>query len=207
MNAEEKKIEIREEDNWDHCCSRCFFIILILFIIVFHQWIIAEITTPIRCKILGDKAVQFYLTPEEWKKLRGIETLYPLLSVEEYNKSYREMVKYYSELDKEGQNKYPLKMNFDGYNYTLQWVNIKTDIIRYKAETEFYNLVSSYTIYYDIVLNRVIGKSIDLSAYYFAPTDAGVYGFLDCYKLDKTGDKERNSSKLDIYDIYRYYNF
>ncbi|MFU2137229.1 hypothetical protein [Gallibacterium anatis] len=207
MNAEEKKIETREEDNWDHCCPRCFFIILILFIIVFHQWIIAEVTTPIRCKMLGDEGVKIYITLEEWQKLRGIKHLKPSESVEEYNKAVEDnIIVSYSDLDESVKSRYIEKIEFYNKEYLISTVNTKTKLVSYRLYEDFYDLYTEYYIVYDSVLEQVIGRSIDVSARFYLIRGLGIYNDYNCYSSFR-GKRKESSNEIKLRLIIDKYNF
>lgn len=55
-----------------HPCCYTFLTISFLLLLLLHDMFLAQIITPYRCNIWKGKEVEVFLTPEEWRKLSGV---------------------------------------------------------------------------------------------------------------------------------------
>ncbi|AUI66238.1 MULTISPECIES: hypothetical protein [Glaesserella] len=102
---------------------RFCYIALGLFLLIFHQMIIASIITPYRCDMWKGKEVEVFLTPEEWRKLSGVNE-----SLKGTEWVYYPTIE--GELEKDpffikNQGLYQPVMYFNGNRHTLSSINDK----------------------------------------------------------------------------------
>ncbi|QLB12959.1 hypothetical protein A6A11_04720 [Bisgaardia hudsonensis] len=126
------------------------------------RWITAEITTPIRQMMIGDKGIQIYVKPEEWRKLRGITTIADPNSTLEWD----DLIK--------GEDMdiiFPEFIEFNGIKYKASYIDKKTRIIHYRNKKYrelpyFWTLGTDYRLYYDPIIHKTIAISEDASGAY-----------------------------------------
>lgn len=135
-----------------------FFIILIF---IFHQWIIAVVTTPIRCAILGEKSLTIYVSLDEWKTLRSITESKTLTAKEDWDNW-----KTYNDLE-ESNKEYRKFIYFDRVEYEVILINEKSKLVLYR-KYDINNIIKNtvYTIYYDTEVEKVLARSIDVYGSY-----------------------------------------
>ncbi|MBR0573434.1 MULTISPECIES: hypothetical protein [Pasteurellaceae] len=144
---------------------RCIIILTIstLCILPFcFEWIIAEITTPIRCAMLGDKGVEIYLSKEQWRASRS-DLDFSKISSSDFENNWIGSSEYH---DLKMKN-YKKNFKFKGQNYELWGIYPKFSITVYVNKTEAYDVFSKiYWLYYDNKLNSVVANSKDVRGYY-----------------------------------------
>ncbi|QLB12958.1 hypothetical protein EV697_102366 [Bisgaardia hudsonensis] len=154
-------------------CCMCLFVILFFMTMPFMQWITAEITTPIRQMMIGDKGIQIYLKPEEWRELRGITTIPPKIEGPLDNFYY---------LGWEGGEyddvSFPKFIEVEGIKYEANYIDKKTRVILYYATKYnelpyFWTLGTSYRLFYDPIIHKIIASSEDAFGEYPTPLAGG----------------------------------
>ncbi|QIR11105.1 hypothetical protein [Avibacterium paragallinarum] len=170
----------------------CLFVMYLIFL-PFQPWIIAEITTPIRKKMIEEDAIQIYVQPDEWRRLRGITNVAtastPPLEWELLSNAEQSDVQF------------PKTINFEGRIYNASLIDEKTRIISYSN----YDTIKSingcvfcvnYYLYYDPAIHRIIASVQDVYGRYPAYL-AGGYA--------RVGEMD-NRSKLTKF-LQKNYNF
>ncbi|MFQ1050330.1 hypothetical protein ACIRXL_09745 [Avibacterium paragallinarum] len=170
----------------------CLFVIYLIYL-PFQPWIIAEITTPIRKKMIEEDAIQIYVQPDEWRRLRGITSVAtastPPLEWELLSNAEQSDVQF------------PKTINFEGQIYNASLIDEKTRIISYR----YYNIMksfggcvfdSTYYLYYDPVIHRIIASVQDVYGLYPAYL-AGGYA--------SVGDPDNHSKLIKL--LQKNYNF
>lgn len=205
MNRPLKKIDKRYKDEsssnpdsdlgetcWvlSHVC--CVFL-LILFLLTAYDWIIVEVTTPIRCAIAGD-TTKVLMSVEEWQKQRGIEQLKPIKDKQEYSSLFKSSYQL-TPLEKQT---IPQTIKFNNRIYNFNSINLTSDIAFYESEENFLNLdiwVTYHWLIYDTKLQRALLSAKDVIGYYKI-----LYGEKDSIECD--------ISNVDNLDVMSYqYNF
>ncbi|MEE3680841.1 hypothetical protein V2H42_05825 [Avibacterium paragallinarum] len=171
----------------------CLFVMYLIFL-PFQPWVIAEITTPIRKKMIEEDAIQIYVQPDEWRRLRGITSV-ATASTPPLEWKYL----------REGERidiQFPKTIEFEGKTYDASFLDKKTHIVLYinddKVNRKSFGgcvFSSTYHIYYDPVILRIIATSKDVRGLYPAYLAGGylIVGELDNYsKLKSFWQKNYN---------------
>ncbi|MBE2893656.1 hypothetical protein [Spirabiliibacterium falconis] len=142
----------------------CLFFLYLIYL-PFQPWIIAEITTPIRAKMIEKDAIKIYVKPDEWRRLRGIITVATSSTPPLEWISLREVE--HSDVE------FPKSIEFEGRKYEAGFIDKKTGIILYdhdnrKARNSFGGCVlgTSYYLYYDPIINKTIASVKDVFGLY-----------------------------------------
>ncbi|MDP8162001.1 hypothetical protein QJU89_04025 [Pasteurella skyensis] len=137
------------------------------------EWIVAEITTPIRCAMLGDKGIEIYLSKEQWRSSRP-DLDFSKITLKEINDSW------YSPTEEDfnssgNQIKGYLKyIMFRGSKYRLLRFNPKISLAKYVNTDNANNLFNeSYWLYYDTKTDIVILHSTYITGRYKTYTGLG----------------------------------
>ncbi|QLD64223.1 hypothetical protein [Avibacterium paragallinarum] len=172
----------------------CLFVMYLIYL-PFQPWIIAEITTPIRKKMIEEDAIQIYVQPDEWRRLRGITSV-ATASTPPLEWKYL----------REGERidiQFPKTIEFEGKTYDASFLDKKTHIVLYDDIFRVNNksfggcvFDSTSFLYYDPIIHKIIAVSQDVSGYYpnYLSAGSNVVGELD------------NSSKLREF-LQKNYNF
>ncbi|ERF78984.1 hypothetical protein [Gallibacterium anatis] len=174
MNRPLKKIDKRYKDEsssnpdsdlgetcWvlSHVC--CVFL-LILFLLATYDWILAEVTTPIRCAIAGD-TTKVLMSVEEWQKQRGIEQLKLIKDEEEYSSLFKSG---YQLTDLEKQT-IPQVIKFNNRTYEFSRINLTSSVAFYTSEENYLNTwITYYWLIYDTKLQKAILSAKDIRGSY-----------------------------------------
>lgn len=149
----------------------CLFVMYLIYL-PFQPWIIAEITTPIRKKMIEEDAIQIYVQPDEWRRLRGITSVATLSTPPLKWKPLRYVE--YSDIQ------FPSVIEFEGRSYNASLIDEKTQIILYDNynttnEKRFGGCVfdANYYLYYDPIMHRIIASVQDVYGRYPAYLAAG----------------------------------
>lgn len=166
---------------------RFCYISLGIFLFLFHQMIIMLIATPIRCKMWEGKEIEVFLTPEEWRKLSGVnESLkdtewipYPILEsrfidtpfLVQNRNSYQTRVHFYGKEHKLRaiNNKYP-NINIYSYIYPKNILGRNTFIL-------YDNNIKKKIVQYNMIFGH--GNNIFFSGQFYCKED----GIAQAYKL------------------------
>ncbi|UXN37506.1 hypothetical protein N8E87_03280 [Avibacterium paragallinarum] len=171
----------------------CLFVMYLIYL-PFQPWIIAEITTPIRKKMIEEDAIQIYVQPDEWRRLRGITSV-ATASTPPLEWKYL----------REGEHidiQFPKTIEFERRTYKASFIDEKTRIILYDNDNKmnrksFGGCVfdASYYLYYDPIIHRLIASVKDVYGLYPAYLAGGylMVGELDNYsKLKSFWQKNYN---------------
>lgn len=143
---------------------RFCYISLGLFLFAFHQMIIALIATPIRCKMWEGKEVDVFLTPEEWRKLSGVNE-----SLKDTEWIYYPITEGKAEKDPffiKNQGLYQPEMDFNGNKHFLIAVNSKYPYLNKYTYINTTKMFGHNTfILYDQKLQKIIVQYNDIEGY------------------------------------------
>lgn len=166
------------------CCIALLipFIPYILWVSFFYDMILAEIITPYRCDMWKGKEVEVFLTPEEWRKLSGVnESLkgtewvyYPTIEGEPEKEPF--FIK--------NQGLYQAVMYFDGNKHFLGEVNRKYPYLNIYVYINPNKIFGHNTfVLYDHNLKQVIVKYHLIAGYFMTPI-SGVPERFECNEND-----------------------
>ncbi|OBX08677.1 hypothetical protein QV08_03680 [Gallibacterium salpingitidis] len=176
MNRPLKKIDKRYKDesssnpdsdfgSAETCSSLnhvCCVFLLILFLLATYDWILAEVTTPIRCAIAGD-TTKVLMSVEEWQKQRGIEQLKPIKDEKEYSSLFKSG---YQLTDLEKQT-IPQVIKFNNRTYEFRRINLTSSIAFYTSEENYLDTwITYYWLIYDTKLQRALLSAKDVIGSY-----------------------------------------
>ncbi|MGY6089443.1 hypothetical protein [Avibacterium paragallinarum] len=173
----------------------CLFVMYLIYL-PFQPWIIAEITTPIRKKMIEEDAIQIYVQPDEWRRLRGITSV--------ATASTPPLEWYFLWEVEHSDIMFPQTMVFENRAYNARFIDPKTKILLYtndeakERKRSFGGCVFDvgYYLYYDPIIHRIIASVQD------------VYGLYPAYLAGghKHVGEADNDSKLTKF-LQKNYNF
>ncbi|MCW9718521.1 hypothetical protein [Avibacterium sp. 21-599] len=173
----------------------CLFLLYLIYL-PFQPWIIAEITTPIRAKMIEKDVIKIYVKPDEWRRLRGITTIATPSTPPLEWKDLRDVE--HSDIQ------FPQTLEFEGRIYDASFMDEKTHIILYnhdntKDRKSFGGCVfdANYHLYYDLIIHKIIASVQDVFGLYPSYLAGG---------YNSVGELDNNYSKLREF-LQKNYNF
>ncbi|MGR6661082.1 hypothetical protein [Avibacterium paragallinarum] len=140
----------------------CLFVMYLIFL-PFQPWVIAEITTPIRKKMIEEDAIQIYVQPDEWRRLRGITSV--------ATASTPPLEWYFLWEVEHSDIMFPQTIVFENRVYNARFIDPKTKILLYnndetKERKRFGGCIfaSRYYLYYDPLIHKIIASVRDVFA-------------------------------------------
>lgn len=173
------------------CCIALLipFIPYILWVSFFYDMILAEIITPYRCDMWKGKEVEVFLTPEEWRKLSGVNE-----SLKGTEWVYYPTIEGEPETDPffiKNQGLYQQVMYFDGNRHFLSSINDKYPNLNIYMYIYTKKILGHNTfVLYDSKLEQKIIQYNIIKGYFRNPL-SGLPESFDCNKNEMS-----NASKL-----------